>query len=156
VLYRLQVLIWSNRISGVCALIITILLAAIEQVRREGAAYLLPILSMLITTIILLRLWSLNWNVKGAPAANPAGVGQTPGPLEGAALPRLTPLGQVNHTLQGLSSFKLRLARDPPQPSMALNDRVALGSFRTNHTNNGLGLHVKKPSISLSSHSSIN
>jgi hypothetical protein len=75
VLYRLQLLLWSNRVTVLLALFITVILAGWTRdtnsddsggARVWGSPYALPILQMLLCCILLTRLWSLNW--RNSPA----------------------------------------------------------------------------------------
>lgn len=73
VVFRLQVLVWSNRLLGLPALVFVLMLAFVSaRLRVQSASYLLPLLHIILSCIILTRLWSLNWKTKGTSAQAPA------------------------------------------------------------------------------------
>jgi hypothetical protein len=157
VLYRLQVLIWTNRVCGGLGAVGTIMLIASDSFRQTTGAYILPLLAFQMDLILLSRLWSLNWRVK-QQAPSGAAVGQSSGVLDGPAFPmtaRSTTLAAQQHqaaaaamtpkpldqaVILGLSSFKLRPGRD--------HLTQATGSFRNRP-------RARQPSISVSSQSSL-
>lgn len=70
--FRLQVLLWSNRLLGLPALVFVLLIAFVDsRVRVQSASYLLPLLHIILSCIMITRLWSLNWKTK-VPAQSSA------------------------------------------------------------------------------------
>lgn len=163
VVFRLQVLLWSNRLLGVPALVFVLLLAFVNsRMRVQSASYLLPLLHIILSCIMITRLWSLNWKTKAPAAQSAAAVADRAHNLAGVVPSAVAPpagsrvlassrperasaVASALDRMHGLTSFRFPQGLGLDRPAVApvasggvagpplLGSTAQLGSFNTHN-----------------------